>query len=257
MCTLSFFPTNHGMRLGMNRDEHKSRIKALPPSIHQNQPVAYLAPNEPGGLTWIGVGTNGNVFALLNWYSIHTKSSAPSHSRGKIIPATIHHRTQETLQDALLQLVQQTYRPFRLITFLSKSQVCIEWRHDGIGLEKLPHAWQPNLWASSGFHERNAQNVRHLYWQKSKRTKIFGSVPWIRSFHQSHLPDKGAYSVCMHREEAETVSYTEIEIKKNLVLMSYAEGPPCLKPNVHQEKLNLRKDESHPAPHKISPKKRS
>ena len=44
---------------------------------------------------------------------------------------------------------------------------------------------------------------------------------------KSHLPEPGAFSICMHREDAGTVSYTEIVIEDRLGIMRYHPGPLC------------------------------
>ena len=52
-------------------------------------------------------------------------------------------------------------------------------------------------------------------------------VAWLRSLHSSHIPDAGAFSVCVHRPDAATVSYTEVECGPRELRMSYLAGNPC------------------------------
>jgi hypothetical protein len=47
--------------------------------------------------------------------------------------------------------------------------------------------------------------------------------------HRSHQPDRDAFSVCMHREDAETVSYTEILATRRWAKMRYCARSPCAK----------------------------
>src|SRR6056300_131184 len=117
MCTLSFSPTPEGFIIGMNRDEQKSRVLAHPPKKHQLfEHFSCLAPSEPDGGMWIAAGQNGNVCALLNWYSVQPKVSGPYISRGKIIPAMIHVDTIEKMEVAFPRFTDTAFRPFRLVT---------------------------------------------------------------------------------------------------------------------------------------------
>ena len=47
------------------------------------------------------------------------------------------------------------------------------------------------------------------------------------AFHSSHEPQCGATSVCMHREDARTVSLSEITSSRGQVQFRYFDGPPC------------------------------
>jgi hypothetical protein len=52
----------------------------------------------------------------------------------------------------------------------------------------------------------------------------------VREYHQSHLPERGAGSVCMHRADAQTVSYSEIHVRPDKATFLYWDGPPCEMP---------------------------
>ena len=54
------------------------------------------------------------------------------------------------------------------------------------------------------------------------------SVSWVRNLHQSHDPVPGPFSICVHREDAATVSYTEVCCSEEGISMSYRNGSPCL-----------------------------
>ncbi len=228
MCTLSFLPTCEGLRIGMNRDEQKSRATALPPrKLELDNKFKCLGPTEPGGGMWIAAGQNGHVFALLNWYSVQSKTHSTLTSRGQIIPSLIHCTSIPQLEEGFKTCLKKSFQPFRLITFMSTKQRCIEWRYDGITLERLDHPWKNQLWASSGFCETEAQKIRTETWNQWIKFNQSGQNKELLDFHRSHHPQKGANSICMHREDAETVSYTEIELNKNQCTLHYHEGPPC------------------------------
>jgi hypothetical protein len=49
----------------------------------------------------------------------------------------------------------------------------------------------------------------------------------LRNLHRSHAPEKGPYSICMHREDACTVSFTDVIVDNSVATVSYHEGTPC------------------------------
>ena len=54
-----------------------------------------------------------------------------------------------------------------------------------------------------------------------------GTLPWVKRLHSSHDPEPGAYSVCMHRDDAVTVSMTLVEVSGDTATMRYHDGSPC------------------------------
>ena len=46
---------------------------------------------------------------------------------------------------------------------------------------------------------------------------MIASLAWMRRLHRSHVPAPGPFSICVHREDARTVSYTEIEAASGAV----------------------------------------
>ena len=42
----------------------------------------------------------------------------------------------------------------------------------------------------------------------ARNQKFEGRLNWLRRLHRSHLPERGPFSICMHRSDAATVSYT-------------------------------------------------
>jgi hypothetical protein len=46
-------------------------------------------------------------------------------------------------------------------------------------------------------------------------------------FHSSHGTAPDAYSTCMHREDAETVSFSWVVVSKDAVRFLYSPGAPC------------------------------
>ena len=224
MCTLSFMPDTGGFHLLMNRDEQRTRSVGLPPALHSCGDHQALYPSEPTGGTWIGVNEKGLTIALINWYSKPQLQGAPAFSRGEIIPKLLAENSPGNAERLLRSLPLTRLNPFRLILVLAKDQSLHEFRSDSTSLEKLTFPWERNHWFSSGYDEPEAMRIREM-----TSAKATGSDPlaMLRNLHRSHAPEKGPFSICMHREDAHTVSFTEISIRKNAVSMSYHGGPPC------------------------------
>lgn len=221
MCTVSFLPNSEGFDLLMNRDELLSRTAALPPSIHRCGPLEALYPSEKEGGTWIGINQAGLALALINWYSKPHRQAAPS--RGIVIPALLAAATQEDAERLLAGLPLSTLNPFRLMIFSASRRCLREWRSDGHTLQSEILPWRRMHWFSSGFDEREANRVR---WEYCKTARV-ETLADLHALHSSHEPSKGPFSLCMHREDARTVSSTALSVGPHAAAMTYREGSPC------------------------------
>jgi hypothetical protein len=52
-------------------------------------------------------------------------------------------------------------------------------------------------------------------------------VAWLRALHRDHGNEPGAFSICVHRDDAATVSYSEILVSSDRVSFHYHPGRPC------------------------------
>jgi len=72
------------------------------------------------------------------------------------------------------------------------------------------------------------RNVNVIEYAKAARNQKFGGrLNWLRRLHRSHLPERGPFSICMHRSDAATVSYTEVAVSGQRATMRYKLGPYC------------------------------
>jgi len=227
MCTVTFIARKNGYALGMNRDEQLSRVAGLPPSKKMINGCAVLAPSESGVGTWIALNDAGVTFALINWYSISTQVNGEPVSRGKVVNAACAAKAPDLAAAALARLPLQQINPFRLIGVFPTTNEIAEWRWDLKTLVRKNHGWRNQQWISSGFDELAAQRVRSRTFRAALKEKSAGSLGWLRRLHRSHSPQAGPVSTCMHRADAATVSYTEVNISPTKALMSYNAGPPC------------------------------
>jgi hypothetical protein len=226
MCTVTFIARKNGYALGMNRDEKLSRVQALPPATHVLNGRKAIFPTEPSGGTWIGVNDASVTFALINWYSIQARVAHNVVSRGEVARSALAFADIRNLDDHLAGYPLKSTNPFRLIGIFPTLQAVVEWRWNLSSLERITHAWETNIWISSGFDERGAQSTRGQTFLKALKTTET-DVTWLRKLHSSHAPSSGPYSICMHRHDAASVSYTEIAVDETSSRLAYVGSSPC------------------------------
>lgn len=231
MCTVSWSPSHRsaggGYRLFFNRDERRTRLPGLPPRLETETGVRFLAPRdgEAGG-TWVAVNEFGLTAGLLNLYQ--AQASLPPAlgkiSRGLLVRALAPARDFAAAAALLARSDLSAYQPFTLVIAEADGAVrCYDW--DG----REAGAWQeaaPPI-VSSGFDVVGATASRRALFAAAGPPAELG---WqqLLDFHRSHLPEKGAYSPCMHRSDAKTVSLTAIEVTAEQVALAYAGGSPCV-----------------------------
>lgn len=240
MCTVTFMPRKGGYVLGMNRDERRSRKQGLPPALRRAGGDWVLCPSESGGGTWMAVNQHGASFALVNWYSVPAQVQLNPASRGAVVRAACVSATPEAAAKAIRALPLKRINPFRVVGFFNSTQTIVEWRWDLKQLDACSHAWEPRQWISSGHDEPAAQRVRGRIFREALDQQSRGSLGWLRRLHQSHRPEVGPLSICMHRAEAQTVSYTEVQVRAHRARMWHVQGPPCLKTQPVRRQLDLR-----------------
>lgn len=228
MCTLTLWPEGPGYRLAMNRDEQRSRLPAAPPFICFRDGCRVVAPLDPAGGTWIAANDSGVTFALLNWYEVDRSPSGEPTSRGAAVISLSTSTTVSQAVDRLGDLQLRKVRPFRLVGCFPREGTILEWRWNLHQLSALAHPWKPALWASSGYDEAAAERERRALFSAHRRIRDAGSSHWLRHLHQAHGSEAGPSSICMHRTDAASVSYTEVCCQHGRIGMTYVPGQPCL-----------------------------
>lgn len=231
MCTLSFLPVKDGYIAAMNRDELRTRPAGLPPAIYSSGELSLVYPHESGGGTWIGANSRGTLLALLNWYSMETgKLGEKNRSRGEVIPIALQELDPLHVEGAVRRLGLTGIYPFRLFGFFPAEKQIQEWHWDTQQLLSLSHAWSRQHWFSSSCSDAHAAVKRGAACAQGWRGEPSDPSTWLRELHASHLPEPGPFSICVHREDAATVSYTEVEYKPTGLQVRYQAGNPCEAP---------------------------
>ena len=225
MCTLSFIARKRGYVVAMNRDERLARPGARAPRVFRFGGRRALYPSERTGGAWIAANDSGIILALLN------RNARPglvqTRSRGGVIPKLIGTHSAVQLRARFARLDLRGMLPFRLIAFCPRERVVLEWSWNGKKTRAARRPWATRHWFSSGLSDRKATHFRGGTCRAAWREPGAGSATWLRRLHRSHAPQRGPFSVCAHREEAGTVSYTEIAVTPSRLAMRYRPGPPC------------------------------
>ena len=238
MCTVSWTPQDGGYALAMNRDERRTRAPATPPERRELGGVPVLLPRdgEAGG-TWIAVNAFGHTVALLNRWDdspvgdgasreVSPPGPGPFVSRGLLVlelASTPHHRAVDV---ALTQMPLVSYRPFTLVS-LSPGRIPWLFEWDGHALERAGVATPGLVRASSGSDQAAAERERGALFREEASRPGGLTAEVLYALHRTHRPEKGPLSICMHREEAVTVSLSLITVIPSLVRFRYVDGSPC------------------------------
>src|SRR6266567_3905714 len=239
MCTVSFLPSPQGFYLAMNRDEQRDRFSALPPEIVEFENHRVLFPREPTGGTWISANDSGVCLALINWHRIKREPNNGVHSRGEVIRKLVGIATSDEISTAVKKLPLRKLRPFRLIGIVSAENRVIEWRWNLNRLSVRKHSWESRHWFSSSFDEATAETERTRVCAAQPKESAKRDVKWLRRLHRSHEPERGPFSICMHRPDAATVSYTEVAVSKRRATMRYKSGPCCSNKAIATKTISL------------------
>jgi transport and Golgi organization protein 2 len=229
MCTLSVVTREDGFLLGMNRDERLERGPAVPPKLFSVDDIDAIYPLDVKGGTWIGVSQFGMAFALLNRNEPQAGSAPrePDRSRGLVIPALIHLPSLAAAEAQVEQLRLDGLPPFRLIGIFSEEEQFREWNWDGVEISAAAPRWGARHWFSSGLSDAKAEVNRSKVCQRAWVAAEAGTAPWLQRLHASHINGPGPFSLCVHRHNVQTVSYTEITRTRDEVRLAYFPGSPC------------------------------
>ncbi|WP_394208877.1 NRDE family protein [Enterovibrio calviensis] len=226
MCTVSWLLHESGYDVFFNRDEQKGRAIAFSPQLFAHRSTAFMMPVDPdGGGTWMATNQHGLSLCLLNYYQGDIPE-LPLISRGLLVKMLAPSAMVSDVVATLNTLHLGSYAPFTLLVFapdLSSRQghvIAFQW--DGHVLTQRPSI-EPMISSSVAFTEvMQARRQAHTVILTAPR-----SVEKAWEFHRSHVPEAGYKSVCMHRDDANTVSFTHLKVTPEQVEMVYVDGPPC------------------------------
>jgi len=225
MCTMTWFTKDGGYELFFNRDERISRRRALLPTIQKQADVEYISPTDSdAGGTWIAANQHGITVCLLNHYQFEQIETYKAWtSRGEIVRSFALTTDLDSAEYFFDELDLNDYRAFRMFIIDQRGENRLfVWDGHSARIER-------NVTTPKSSSSVDSQNV------KKKRKDLFRDLNLIESkdvqsyinYHSSHLPSRSKDSVCMHRDDANTVSLSHVSVSKSGIEFSYADGSPC------------------------------
>ena len=219
MCTVTWIRSASGYELLSNRDEKRTRAPARRPRILEHGGVRFIAPidGDCGG-TWVGVNEFGLALCLLNG----TGPARGRTSRGLLVLDLLTSPSLCAARERVLAIDASAYGPFTLvmIELEARTAVCSS---DGSKV-RLGGEPQPPL-VSSSFDPAGVERARRR--ELAHVTTGTLDAPALQRYHQSHGAAPSAYSPCMHRPDAETVSFSRIRVAASEVEFYYTPAAPC------------------------------
>ena len=238
MCTATWIYTRDSYELFFNRDELFTRTGAIPPKIQNIDDMRYIAPTDPdGGGTWIGTNATGLTAALLNFYPdvdsrVRSSLIEPRPdlvSRGEIVRNAMAHRTIEEIVSMLESYVLSRFNPFTLLCITPASgPVLMRW------FKEFSIDTSPSMPASSSSFrtkpviENRVSAFDAINNRIGDQIRLDERSALHAEYHRSHSPERGPFSVCMHRVDAQTQSYTHVSVDVDQIRYSYVPGSPCV-----------------------------
>lgn len=229
MCTVSWVATTEGYELFCNRDERHARLPAHAPKVNTSRGVRFIAPTdaEAGG-TWIAANEYGLTLCLLNRYPEgEPRAAGEFRSRGLLLPDLMGLREPAEVMRAVAGGGLMRFRPFTLLALAPgapPAAACWTGRRllfcDDGDVPLMPLT-------SSSFNTAEAVRARWELFRRMAGGLTNPSAEMLTRFHHSHEPGPGPLSVCMHRPDASTVSFSRVKVNDGSVEFYYRPGPPC------------------------------
>jgi hypothetical protein len=207
-----------------NRDEKLTRKSALEPRLAIRNGTRFLAPVDGDfGGTWIATNEFGVSVCLLNGANLtdaEIHAPAPRRSRGLLPLDLIPEPSVPVICDRLRATDLSAYAAFTLAALEPGHPVAVlEW--DGSKKTLLFEEADRFMLTSSSF---DSEEVRRRRREEYSRVH---SGDELFALHRSHTPARNAYSTCMHRPDAQTVSFSWIRVSKLVATFYYTPAAPC------------------------------
>lgn len=229
MCTVTIVPKsgNAGaFRMACSRDEQHGRAAAQPPQQRDYRGVQTLMPIDPASDgTWVGVNAFGLALTLLN-YNLPTPPTGKDRSRGDVIPSLLHAQSIHQVIQAAMHIDRERMMPFRLVACDGVSVLL--WRSTEPVHRVVVDAWdaKPVMFTSSGLGDHVVEGPRRELFGDCFGDDASQYLMQQAAFHCHQWPGQEHLSVCMHREDARTVSYTIVDVNPADVTMTYHPDRP-------------------------------
>ena len=195
--------------------------------------VRYIAPNDPDrGGTWIAVNEYGVGLCLLNGRA----GPAGARSRGLIIPDLVWAGCIDDCALLLRNMALASFTPFTLLMLEpAKQSIVADW--DGSSLDLNAGGDRQMPLTSSSFDAEGVRRARLDEFARHTGSRSAIEPSDLYRFHSFHGHSPDAYSPCMHREDAETVSFSWAVVSPREIRFLYLPVAPCIHSRADQEIL--------------------
>ncbi len=228
MCTVSWLHTDDGYHLMCNRDERRTRKQALAPRARELKGTRVIAPEdgECGG-SWIAVNEFGLALCLLNRYGDSPDDPDRAYtSRGLLITELMDSPSIVIARGRIKLMELDDFRPFTVLVLEPGSPALLaHWTGCEFFMENNGESEMPLI--ASSFDKRGVTAFRKELFERLavRAGRVDEGV--LQAFHTSHAPVPSAYSPCMHRTDAWTVSFSWIKVARDRVEFLYCPEAPC------------------------------
>jgi hypothetical protein len=206
------------------RDAPRPRAPARAPVAGRREGVAFLAPidAEAGG-TWLAVSERGLTLCLLNGFPAPGQAEPPeAPSRGRVPLAAIACADAADAVARVAALDLDGFRPFLLAVLDARGdRRLVRWSGREIEAGAPLPPTRPVV--SSSFCTHDVRSSREALFARMGQPTRAAHL----AYHRSHDPARGPYSVCMHRPDARTVSFSHVRVGRVRIELAYVPGPPC------------------------------
>ena len=226
MCTVSWVHQPGGYHLLCNRDEKRTRGKAFAPRVAESDGVRYLAPvDSDWGGTWLAANQFGLSLCLLNSEGA-AHAAAPRRSRGMLIRELASAPAAAGCIARLRQADLAPFAPFTLAVLEPGTQAVLAmWNGSELTVEPAGDSHLPLTSSSYDAAGVRRSRARKFACRAGAAGRIDAAL--LYWFHASHGSSPDAYSPCMHRADAETVSFSWVTVTRHAIRYLYSPAAPC------------------------------
>lgn len=236
MCTVSWLHQDDGYQLLCNRDEKRERKEAAPPRVEKFGHITVVTPRDgDAGGSWIAVNEFGVSVCLLNGANLsgHPAARTPGAwrtSRGTLLMSLTDASSSREVCERVWQSDLTPVAPFTLVALEpGQPAAVVEW--DGEERAVLLNGEPYMPLTSSSFDAPGAQVRRQTEFHRLTGSGRGLSAETLVAFHESHGEGHAdAYTPCMHRADAATVSFSRITVQREAIDFFYTPGAPCESP---------------------------
>lgn len=234
MCTVSWLHVRGGYELFCNRDEKHTRSVAASPRVLSSGQVRYIASLDGDfGGTWLSVNEFGVTVCLLNG-----AGGSGRESRGKLVLELADSSSTRSVRERLQRMALRRFHSFSLVA-LEPGQTATICTWNGHKLTVLTNGEHLMPLVSSSFRpdvvarRRKADLLRRIGDARVLDSQV------LDEFHHGTGAEQSAYSVCMHRDDVATVSFSRVSVIRSGIEFAYTPGPPCRNVLTHKVRLSL------------------